>query len=66
MHIHKHTPKKLQGTGIPPDIEAKIPSTILGDQDVSMVTPDDFRIRDQMCAAAGARAVGGTAVAAGN
>lgn len=35
--------------GIPPDIEAKIPSTLLGEQDVSMVTPDNFRIRDQLC-----------------
>jgi hypothetical protein len=40
--------------GIAPDIEAVIPSTILGDQDVSVVRPEDFVLKDDMCLAAAA------------
>lgn len=44
-----------QGTGIPPDIEASLPSTLLGggvgEQDISMIKPQDFALHDDICTA---------------
>lgn len=52
MTVAKYeTPRgaSIQGTGILPDIEAVIPSNILGDQDVSVVRKEDFGLKDGMC-----------------